>query len=1146
MSNFLFLQNTWPQIYREAAEAEALTFSSPKACAMICRSALEKAVRWLYANDPDLVEPYDTRLAALMHEQCFQKILKPSMFREINLVRKLGNNAAHGESIKQEEALVAIKNLFRFLGFLALYYAEEEPHIPTFDESLLPTHREHEIKEAQLQRLREKLEAKNQQAINERKTLERKAKEIEELQKQLTEKQQAVKQRKVTREQTHDVDHEIPLLVSEKQTRKLYIDQSLKEAGWSMLRDEYELEYEVAGMPSSTNPSGKGYVDYVLWGDDGKPLAVIEAKRTIEDVRKGKHQATLYADCLEKRFGRRPLIYYTNGFDIYFWDDSFYPERELQGFHKKDELQLMIDRRQERKDIRSFKINNRIVERKYQIEAIQRVAEAFARNNADGKLTGGARKALLVMATGTGKTRTSIAIVDMLTKCNWAKRVLFLADRNALVTQAKNAFAEFLPDLSSIDLTKEKEDSGTRLVFSTYPTMINKIDQLKSEKNRFYGAGHFDLVIIDEAHRSVYQKYGAIFQYFDSLLIGLTATPRKEIDRNTYELFDIEDDNPTFAYELDQAVKDKFLVPPKAMSVPVKFLREGIKYSELSEREKQEYEEKFGDPTIGEAPEEIESDALNKWLFNNNTVDQVLNYLMNYGIKVQGGDKLGKSIIFAKNHNHAIFIEERFNKLFPEYQGKFLRVIDNYESKAQDLLERFTDAFEEKDPQIAVSVDMLDTGIDAPRVVNLVFFKLVKSYVKFWQMVGRGTRLCLNLFGPNDHKTHFIIFDFCQNIEFFEANPEGVDGKQVKSLTQRIYEMKLDVIMGIRENENATSSDQELAEDYTTQLHKLVKRFDYNRFQVKMNLRHVLEYSVAERWENLSKGDVIDIKKHLAPLELPDDNEHELARRFDVLILSMQLAMLEGRGCSHFASKVSATAKALETKKNIPAVNAQLSTIKEVQSESFWKTANIKRLEEVRRSLRDLVKFLDAQAQEKVFTSFEDTIDVSVVDEKPLIKISTELRSYRDRVESYIRKNKHHITIQKLRSNAPITAAELQALETMLFDGEERGSKSDYVKEYGDQPLGVFIRSIVGLDIKAANEAFSDFLKVGNLRADQMTFINNIIMFLEKNGIIEPSMLFEPPFTDINDQGLLGVFDDANAIKVISIIESINEKASVA
>ncbi len=363
--------------------------------------------------------------------------------------------------------------------------------------------------------------------------------------------------------------------------------------------------------------------------------------------------------------------------------------------------------------------------------------------------------------------------VDMLTKCNWVKRALFLADRNALVTQAKNAFGEHLPHLSAIDLTKEREDQGTRLVFSTYPTMMNKIDELKTGEQRFYGTGHFDLIIIDEAHRSVYQKYGAIFRYFDALLIGLTATPKKDIDRNTYELFDIEDDNPTFAYELNQAVRDGFLVPPKAISVPIKFLREGIKYSELSEKEKAEYEEKFGDPGTGELPDEIGSEALNRWLFNTGTVDKVLQHLMKNGIRVEGGDKLGKTIIFAKNHVHAVFIEERFNKLYPEYAGKFLRVIDNYESKAQDLLEKFTDPFAEQHPQIAVSVDMLDTGVDAPRVVNLVYFKMVKSHTKFWQMLGRGTRLCPDLFSHFLGVIYFSLKSFKFEIKFEIVEPRN-------------------------------------------------------------------------------------------------------------------------------------------------------------------------------------------------------------------------------------------------------------------------------------------------------------------------------------------------------------------------------------
>ena len=1145
MSNFKFLETEWRAIYREAQEAESLTFTSPKACAVICRSAFEKTVNWLFNNDPDLERPYRDNLGALIHEQCFKDILKPSMFKEIYLLKKFGDNAAHGNSIKREESLIAVKNLFRFTSFVAVYYSEDEPFIAPFDESVIPTGEEKKEKLEELKILEQQLNIKNQQAAAERKKLEEQATLIDSLKKQLQDQAEAVKERKQEREKVFEVEKAVPLLIPESVTRKLYIDQSLKESGWKNLRDGYEIEYEVKGMPKSTNPSGLGYVDYVLWGDDGKPLAVVEAKKTMADARKGKHQATLYADCLEQMHGQRPIIFYTNGFETYLWDDTFYPERLVQGFYTKDELQLLIDRRTTRKDLRGFKVNEAIAGRYYQKEAIQRVAEALVHEDKEGNAKAGGRKALLVMATGSGKTRTSAAIVDMLTKSNWAKRVLFLADRNALVSQAKNAFNEHLPHLSAIDLTKEKEDSGTRLVFSTYPTIMNKIDSVKSNDDRFYGVGHFDLIIIDEAHRSVYQKYGAIFDYFDSMLIGLTATPKKEIDRNTYSLFEIEDDNPTHAYELDTAVKDGFLVPPKAISVPVKFIREGIKYHELSEREREEFEEKFGDPTTGEAPDEISSSALNSWLFNTDTVDKVLDHLMSNGVKVQGGDKLGKTIIFAKNHDHAVFIEQRFNKNYPEYAGKFLRVIDNYETKAQDLLEKFTDPNTENDPQIAVSVDMMDTGVDAPRVVNLVFFKMVKSYAKFWQMIGRGTRLCPDLFGPNMDKEHFIIFDYCQNFEFFNENPDGVMGNTVISLTQRIFELKLDIILATREKEEPKNEEKDLEDYFTDQLYHQVRELDDSRFQVQMNLRHVKHFSHKLSWANITQSEVLDLKNHISKLILPDKEDHELARRFDIIMLNLKLAMLASRDGSKFISRVASIAGQL-SKVNVPEVKNNASLLKELQTEAFWNKVHVKRLEEVRKSVRELMKYLESSPKETVYTSLKDDIDLTAAQEVPLVEWSTKLQSYKDRVESYIRKNKHHLTIQKLRSNSPITESELLALETMLFDGEERGTKQEFIKEYGEQPLGVFIRSIVGMDMQAANEAFSEFIQRGNLRADQMTFIKNIISFLEKNGTIDKSMLFEPPFTDINDQGLLGVFDDADAHKVISILDSINHNAGVA
>lgn len=1148
MSNFTFVEADFPALFADALEAEQLAFVSPKAAAIFCRSTLENAINWLYDHDAKLTRPWRPDLSTLMHEHEFRSLFNNTMFGELNLIRKTGNIAAHGQKVSQQDALASLKYLFRFLRFLAIYYGKAAPDSQVFDEQLIPQAATKPVQKddaKQLKKLLDNLAFKNEEARKAEQQFNEQAKENSLLKRQLEEQQVELAKRKVARERSVVFETAVPLLVSEAETRRRYIDLSLKECGWDDLRDERELEYEVTGMPVSTNKSGIGYVDYVLWGDDGLPLAVVEAKRTMANPKKGKHQAELYADCLEAMHGQRPIIFYSNGFETFIWDDQFYPEREVQGFYDKDELQLLIDRRTTRTDLREFKVNQAISGRPYQLEAVKRVAENTVTQSPQGQLRGRARQSLLVMATGSGKTRTAAAIVDMLSKCNWAKRVLFLADRNALVSQAKNAFNEHLPNLSAIDLTKEKEDNGTRLVFSTYPTIMNRIDGVK-DGERFYGVGHFDLIIIDEAHRSVYQKYKAIFDYFDALLIGLTATPKTEVDHNTYGLFGIEDDNPTFSYELDSAVAEGYLVPPKAISVPLKFMREGVKYKELSDAEKTQYEEKFGDPTEGEAPDEISSAALNKWLFNTDTVDKVLDHLMAHGIKVQGGDKLGKTIVFAKNHNHAVFIEERFNKNYPEYAGKFLRVIDNYETKAQNLLEIFVDHYEEHDPQIAVSVDMMDTGVDAPRVVNLVFFKQVKSSTKFWQMIGRGTRLCPNLFGQGQDKENFLIFDYCQNFEFFDANPDGIEGKAVKSLTQQVFEAKLEVALLIRCTADSTAEQSSLAQSYIDELHLLVASLDRERFVVKAVLRAVIEFSVKARWDNLSKSDMLDINNHLSSLILPAKDDDELARRFDILILTYQLALLTGAySTDRYINKISTLSKDLLKKQNIPAVALQAPMLNELQTETFWTAVNINRLDEVRIALRDLMKYLDKESQVNVITTFEDDLDESGEEEHGLISTYGRLQSYKDRVESYVRKHSDHLVIRKLKTNKPITETEINALESILFDGKTVGTKQDYIENYGDKPLGTFIRGIVGLDVNAAQDAFAEFIQAGTLRADQMTFMDNIITYLTKNGMIDKQMLFEPPFTNIHDQGLLGVFDDAAATKVIRLIDRVNGNALV-
>lgn len=1147
MSNFQFLHKEWPQIFEIAKEAEDMANIKARSSLVNARAALEKGIRWIYENDQRLFEDYDKKktVGNLLLAPSLKTVTEKSLRRQLHLLQKLGNEAAHGEITDSEKANTCIKILFQFCSHLAVSYSTDEIETPVFDESLILTGSKVNETQKELELQIQKIEEQFKKDQLKREALETQKEELESLRKELELKSKKLAKRAESR--GSKVKH-IPQLIPESVTRKLYIDVLLKEAGWNKLTEGRELEYEVRGMPLSTNPSGIGYVDYVLWGDDGNPLAVVEAKKTMANAKKGKQQAVLYANCLQQMTGQRPIIFYTNGFETFIWDDLFYTEREISGFYTKDELQLLIDRRTTRKDLRTFKVDKNIAGRAYQLEAIKRVSENLGQTH-DGRYVGTKRESLLVMATGSGKTRTAAAIVDMLTKCNWAKRVLFLADRNALVTQAKNAFKEHLEHLSSIDLTKEKEDSSTRLVFSTYPTIINKIDKLRTKDERFYGVGHFDLIIIDEAHRSIYQKYKAIFDYFDAMLIGLTATPKKDIDRNTYSLFGIEDDDPTFAYELNTAVEQGFLVPPKSISVPLKFPREGIKYAELSDIEKQEYEEEYGDPTSGEVPDSIGSGALNDWVLNADTVDKVLEHLMKDGIKVSGGDKLGKTIIFAKNHRHAVFIEERFNKNYPEYSGHFLRVIDNYETKAQDLLEKFTDPFEEQNPQIAVSVDMMDTGVDAPRVVNLVFFKMVKSSSKFWQMIGRGTRLCPDLFGPDEDKKEFMIFDYCQNFEFFDEFPDGATTKNMKPLLQQIFEAKLKVSQLISYLPEKSTDEVHVRDTYLDELHKTINILEKDRFVVRKELKYVEEFSNKNRWLNLSKSDVQDINFHLSHLQPASKNDDELARRFDMLILIYQILLLSGsNNTGKYMSKIFRTAASLQKKDNIPQVAIHIPLIKEVQTDQYWKTINVKKLDSLRSALRDLIKYLDTQKQEPIFTHFEDDLDYDGIKVRGHINTSYEsLQSYKDRVESYIRRNKDHLTIQKLRNNIAITKDELNAVENMLFTESVAGTKEQFIQQYGEKPLGAFIRSITGVDQAVLNEAFANFLQTGELRADQMTFINTIISYLSKNGTIDKAMLFESPFTDLNDQGLSGVFDeDAILAKVVRIIDEINENAIVA
>ena len=614
MSNFDFiLKNEIFKTFAEASvEAEKSIAVTNVSCTILCRRALELAVKWIYANDRELVLPYQNNLSSLVYDINFKSMINEKVFNGMTYIIKLGNFSVHSnKKVTRKEAVLCLKYLFDFMDWLAYYY--DSNYIETkFDERKLPAESSANLKKEEREELENKLAEKDEK-------IEKILKENEELREKLT--KQRTSKKTAYNFKVSDI--------SEFETRKQFIDLDLKIAGWDSTNVREEVE--VKGMP---NAQEKGHVDYVLYGENGKPLAVVEAKRTSKDSKIGQQQAKLYADCLEKEYAQRPIIYYTNGKEIYMWDDLSYPERKVSGYYTQDELQLLIRRRNSKENLEHIYIANDIANRPYQLEAVKKVCESFEQRH---------RRALVVMATGTGKTRTAISLVDVLTSKNWVQNILFLADRTELVKQAEKNFKKLLPDMSCCNLlsSKDGDPEESRIIFSTYQTMINCIDKMKSKNGiTLFTPGHFDLIIIDEAHRSIYKKYQAIFEYFDGLLVGLTATPRDDVDKNTYKFFQLENNVPTFVYEYDEAVRQKYLVDYHTISTTTKFIERGIKYSELKEEDREEYENLFEE---GEVQEEISSNAINSWLFNRDTIKIILETVMQKGLKVEGGDKLRKN-----------------------------------------------------------------------------------------------------------------------------------------------------------------------------------------------------------------------------------------------------------------------------------------------------------------------------------------------------------------------------------------------------------------------------------------------------------------------------------------------------------------------
>jgi len=1108
-ANFEFLQGhaEYKLFATACIEAEQVLATSPAMAAVGSRKAFELAVKWVYAADNTITMPYKDNLQALIHEPTFKFAMENQTWGKLPYIIKLGNLAVHTDKdIRGSDAVLSLSALFEFVQWLDYCYGAnyEERY---FTEENIPA---------------EKVVLDEAKIKEKDSLIEQKDSEIEALRAKIA----AMSDRFTADKDQHKEERQFtPQDISEFQTRKKYIDVDLKLLGWTF-GDDVREEVELYGMP---NHEEKGYADYVLYGKDGLPLAIIEAKRTSKDAKIGTHQAKLYADCLERMTGRRPMMFTTNGFETNLWDDVTSPQRKVSGVFSKADLEKLMNRRNERKVLDEVLIDDNITDRYYQKEAIRAVCE---------NIMTGHRRALLVMATGTGKTRTASSLTDVLSRGGYVTNILFLADRTALVKQAKDDFKNYLPDMSLCNLLSKKDDKTARIVFSTYPTMLNAIDNAKSDDGkRLFTPAHFDLIVVDEAHRSIFKKYRAIFEYFDGIIVGLTATPKTEVDRNTYDFFEMESGVPTYAYAYETAVEvDHVLVPYHNIEVTTKFLEQGITYDNLSAEDQARYEEDFTDED-GEMPEFIPSPAVNEFIFNQSTVDRVLEDLMTKGIKVAGGDRLGKTIIFAQNKRHAQYIIERFDKLYPQYHGSFAKRIVSDDSYAQSLIDDFKVA--NKDPHIAVSVDMLDTGIDVPEIVNLVFFKRIRSKTKFWQMIGRGTRLCKNLFGEGEDKTRFVIFDYLGNFEFFRQHKEGLQGNETQSLFEAIFAKRVRLIHHMQQSVFIDETYQTIRTDLIKTVIQQINVLNTELVSVKMQLQYIEKYKTAEAFVCLTDLDKANLIKYLAPIVYMEDTD-EYAKRFDNFMYGLMIAQIEGLPQFNKGKKqlIDVSINLLK-RATIPQIKEKLQFINTIGTDEFWENSDLLNFEKVRVELRSLVKFIvDEGGKNPIYTNLAD--EILTVSEGKAMYQAYDFEDYKLKVNRYIEQNRDKIAIYKLRNNIPLTALDYKSLEK-IFTGE-LGTAEDYEREFQDTPFGLLVRKIAKLEYEAAIVAFSDFINDQSLSQMQIVFVKKVVDYIVQNGYIDNiSELTKPPFD--KPQSFIKLFDGTKQKQLMELVTRIKENA---
>ena len=1153
MSNFAFLQGQFPQLSDAARRAESYLSSDPRTACFYARRALEIALNWVYRHDQTLALPYEITLWAMISEPTFRELVPRAIWVKTKLIKDLGNRAVHDQTpVSPAEGEAAVRELFQVMFWIARTYATtgaKPADALEWNAAKIPPAPAQIARKslAMLKQLRGEMEARDEKM----RQTQRELLEAQGTGAQLTADLEAAraeiaaaKAAAHARADVHDY--------SEAQTRDFLIDLLLREAGWN-LQHARDKEFEVLGMPPDRSTKGRGFVDYVLWGRDGKPLALVEAKRARKNSFDALEQGRLYADCLEKACGQRPLIFTSNGYNHWLWDDAGgYPPREVAGFYTQGELERLHERRAAKRALAEVKVNAQIVGRPYQLRAIGAYCDELA-------LSG--RRGLLVMATGTGKTRVSIALCELLSRAGWAKNILFLCDRRALVRQSFNAFKQHWPDSSPVNLLETPAATG-RVFVSTYPTMMNLLERFEDDANgtiRKFGPGFFDLVIIDEAHRGVYQKYRALFDYFDALFLGLTATPRAQVERDTFKLFGCRDERPTDSYELAEAVTQGYLVPPRVISVPTKFLRRGIRYDDLSEVEREQWDEREWNAE-GDVPDEVDAAEINAWVFNRDTVEKVLATLMQKGQRVAGGDRLAKTIVFARNREHAREICKIFNENYPQQAGKTARVITGDDPFAQNLINQFAQPDNPLD--IAISVDMLDTGIDVPEIGNLVFFKPVRSRIKWSQMLGRGTRLCSDLFGAGDDKREFFVFDFCGNYEYFNENPDAREAAPAKTLSVRLFNHRVE-LLDVLPKSPATgaglapasplAAEAEFADirrELADGLHAEVESMNLSNVIVRPHRRAVEKWSEREQWDDLSRDEKRELEEELAALPTQIPLENESARQFDLLMFRLELATLRSEPRrAKLTKQVREIVDLLLTTsaRNVPQVAAQWPLLEEMNGDEWWSGVTVPPLETARKKLRELVGFIEKSKRHFVHLDLEDDWETGqeIVYDSSQAPAHSAPPQYRRVLENYLKAHRETGVVGRLHRNEELTPADLQALDRLLFEVGGFPDRETFEREIGPQPdLGLWVRGLVGLEPAAVRAAFSQWLEDGSLSPTQIAFVETIVNYLCKNGVmLNKATLAGDPWKSLHGGGIGDLFGAARAKAILATISEVNDNA---